>query len=118
MKSLSRIALLGFLSATLLTGCLPEEEQAGSAAGRSATLSWEPPAENADGSPLTPLAGYKIYYGTTPGQYSESIAVPDPAVTSYTVDGLAPGTYYFAITAVDTNAQESGYGDEVSKRVR
>jgi hypothetical protein len=29
-----------------------------------ATLSWDPPTTNVDGTPLTDLAGYKVYYGT------------------------------------------------------
>ncbi len=29
----------------------------------SVTLSWYPPTQNADGSPLTDLAGYRVYYG-------------------------------------------------------
>ena len=33
----------------------------------SITLSWTAPTENEDGSALTDLAAYKIYYGTSPG---------------------------------------------------
>ena len=40
-----------------------------------ATLAWDPPTTNADGSPLTDLAGYKIYYVTTSGNYTNSITV-------------------------------------------
>ena len=30
----------------------------------SMSLSWTPPTQNTDGSALTDLAGYKLYYGT------------------------------------------------------
>jgi hypothetical protein len=35
--------------------------------GTTATLTWDAPTTNADGTPLTDLAGYRIYYGTTSG---------------------------------------------------
>ena len=37
----------------------------------SATLSWLPPTTNIDGSPLTNLAGYKIYWGTSADDFPE-----------------------------------------------
>lgn len=81
----------------------------------TATLTWDSPTTNADGTPLTDLVGYKIYYGTTSGNYTEVIAVGN--VTTYKVEGLQPGTYYFALTAYDTSGNESGYSNEVSKTI-
>ncbi|MBE0427920.1 MAG: DUF1566 domain-containing protein [Nitrospirae bacterium] len=79
-----------------------------------AALLWEPPTKNEDGTQLTDLAGYKIYYGTSSGNYSRSIDVGD--VTTYTVDNLTDGlTYYFTSTAYDTSGNESKYSNEVSK---
>ncbi|RJQ14299.1 MAG: hypothetical protein C4560_12655, partial [Nitrospiraceae bacterium] len=74
-------------------------------------LAWDPPTTNSDGSPLTDLAGYKVYIGAGPGEYFQDIDVGD--ITSYTVSGLAV-PYYFAVTAYDTSGNESGYSDEVS----
>src|SRR3990172_13172687 len=48
-----------------------------------AVLTWTPPTTNADGTPLTDLAGYKVYYGTASGNYSTVIDAAN--VTSYTV---------------------------------
>jgi hypothetical protein len=80
----------------------------------SAQLSWTPPTTNTDSTPLTDLAGYKIYYGTAPKQYSQAVTVGN--VTGYTVSGLTDGTtYYFAATAYNTAGVESGYSNEVSK---
>ncbi|MGQ9570185.1 MAG: InlB B-repeat-containing protein [Thermodesulfovibrionales bacterium] len=79
----------------------------------AATLSWEGPSANTDGSPITDLAGYKIYYGTSSGNYSEHIDVGN--VKNYTIDNLVEGlTYYFAVTAYDTSGNESDFSNEVS----
>ncbi|MEW6001249.1 MAG: choice-of-anchor D domain-containing protein [Nitrospirota bacterium] len=80
------------------------------------TLSWDPPATNTDGSPLTDLEGYKVYYGTSSGNYSQGIDVGN--VTTYTVSNLNDGTYYFAVTAHDTSGNESDYSNEVSKTIQ
>ncbi len=84
--------------------------------GNTATLTWDAPTTNADGTPLTDLAGYKVYYGTTSGNYTDVIDVGN--VTTYKVEGLQPGTYYFAVTAYDTSGNESNYSNEVSKIIK
>jgi hypothetical protein len=72
------------------------------------TLSWVGPTENTNGSALTDLAGYKIYYGTSPKQLNEMVAVANPGLQTYVIDGLAVGaTYYFSITATATDGTES-----------
>lgn len=38
------------------------------------TLSWTAPVANSDGTPLTDLAGYNVYYGTATGNYNKNIA--------------------------------------------
>jgi uncharacterized membrane protein len=81
-----------------------------------ATLSWNAPTTNEDNTPLTDLAGYKIYYGTVPGNYSTSIDVGN--VTTYQISNLTDGlTYYFASTAYDASGNESVHSNEVSKYV-
>ena len=52
----------------------------------SATLSWTAPTQNDDGSPLTDLAGFKIYYGTAPGNHPTSIQIANPGITTYVVE--------------------------------
>jgi hypothetical protein len=70
------------------------------------TLSWDPNKES-------DLAGYKIYFGLTAGNYDTVIDVKN--VTQYTVGKLIVGTdYYFVITAYDTWNNESEYSDEVT----
>jgi hypothetical protein len=80
-----------------------------------ATLSWIPPTENVDGSPLLDLSGYKIYFGTTQGNYTELVNLANPGLTMYVADTLGSGTYYFVITAYDSTGNESVYSNVASK---
>ena len=77
-------------------------------------LSWAPPTENVDGSPLTDLSAYRIYYGDASRSYDQVVVVGNPAATSYTLS-LASGDYYVAMTAVDADGNESAYSNEVIK---
>jgi hypothetical protein len=83
----------------------------------SVTLSWTAPTLNTDGSPLTDLAGYKIYYGTEPGHYRETIQIDNPGLTIYVVEYLSPNTYYFVVTAINSSGIESQYSGEASRQV-
>ena len=99
------------LTMLLLILLLPVNSFAG-----DATLSWDPPTTNTDGTPLTDLAGYIIYYGTTTGDYSQSVDAGN--VTTSQVANLTDGiTYYFAVTAYDTSWNESDYSNEISKAI-
>jgi len=72
----------------------------------SATLSWTPPTQNDNGSPLTDLAGYHIYYGTT-ADLGQSVTLTNAGLTRYVLSGLTQTTWYFAMTAYDTAGRES-----------
>ena len=78
------------------------------------SLNWVAPTENVDGSTLTDLAGYRIYWGTTSRNYTGMVDVPDTQTTSHTLD-LASGDYYVAMTALDQEGNESTYSNEVLK---
>ena len=82
----------------------------------SATLNWQPPTRNEDGTALINLAGYKIYWGA-PGNYSNSMTINNPGLTSYVVDNLAPGTYEFVATAFNAAGMESQYSNSAIKTV-
>lgn len=71
------------------------------------TLTWTAPTLSADGLTPTQLAGYRIYFGQAAEALTSSIAVANPGLTSYVVDGLERGTYYFAVTALSTEGAES-----------
>ncbi len=83
----------------------------------SVTLNWAPPTQNEDGTVLTDLAGYRIYWGTTPGQYPNSVTIDNPGVTTYVIDNLGPGTYQFVATSINSAGIESDYSNPATKTV-
>ena len=72
----------------------------------SATVSLTPPTQNSDGSPLTNLAGMRVYYGTSPSSLNQKIQLAGTAPMTYTVSNLASGTWYFGATAYTTSGAE------------
>jgi len=86
-------------------------------ASGAATLSWTPPTQNTDGTSLNDLAGYKVYWGTSQGNYTSSQTVSGAGTTSYMVQQLVPGKYYFVVTAFDADNNESGYSNVATKTV-
>lgn len=83
----------------------------------SATLSWTPPTQNTDGTTLTNLSGYKIYYGTSASAMTQVITISNTGVVQYVVDNLSPATWYFAVKAVSANGVESDFSATVSKTI-
>ncbi len=83
----------------------------------SVTLTWNAPIKNVDGTQLTDLIAYKIYWGTTPGTYPNSVRIDNPGVTTFVLENLAPGTYEFAATAINSQEQESGFSVTTSYTV-
>jgi hypothetical protein len=84
------------------------------ASGR-ATLSWNAPTERTDGSPLTDLAGFRVYFGNSLDDLRYVIDVRDAGARSWVVDNLTSGTWYFAATALDTTGAESSRSNTTSK---
>lgn len=90
---------------------------AGSSTG-SATLSWTPPTANTNGSTLSNLAGYRIYYGTSASNLSRTVQVANAGLTRYVISDLSAGTWYFAVRAYSSNGSESTNSNTGSKAVR
>lgn len=68
------------------------------------TLTWTP-------SPAGDLAGYKVYQGTSPGNYTTTIIVGN--TNTYVDSGLMSGTtYYFVVTALSSSGVESVFSNE------
>jgi hypothetical protein len=84
----------------------PSPPPAAPSAG-AATVEWLAPMTTTDGSTLTNLAGYRIYYGTDVTRMTTRIEVKNTGVLSYVIEGLTPATYYFAVTAINVHGQES-----------
>src|ERR1017187_8303070 len=75
-------------------------------AASDVTLVWDPS--------LAPnIACYRLYCGTHPGVYKQTIEVGNATTTQ--VSNLVTGTtYFFAVTASDTTGLESAFSNEVS----
>lgn len=69
-------------------------------------VSWTPPTKNADGTALTDLKSYNVYQGMSATALSKVGSIP-VGTLAYTTPKLTPGTYYFAITAVNSAGIES-----------
>ena len=82
-----------------------------------ATLSWTAPSERTDGSQLTNLAGFRIYYGTSRFDLRYSVEIRDPGANSWVIEDLTQGTWYFAATAFDSAGIESARTNAVSKTI-
>lgn len=83
----------------------------------SATLSWYPPTQNADGSTMSNLAGYRIYYGKSAKRLDQTIVIDNPGLTRYVVENLVPAKWYFTMTAVNASGKESERARPVSKKI-
>jgi hypothetical protein len=80
----------------------------------SATISWTAPTMNTDGSPLTDLAGYTIYYGTSATNLTQSITVSGAGTTSAQISNLASGTWYFGVASNTTTGEQSALSSAAS----
>jgi hypothetical protein len=95
-----RIFLSGSLALLTILFAVP-------ALAGSISISWNPVAD-------TDLAGYRVYYGTSPNSYSQNVDVGN--VTSKTLTGLTDcTTWYVAVKAYDTTGNLSTtYSNEIS----
>jgi hypothetical protein len=73
----------------------------------SMTLSWTPPTDNTDGTTLSDLAGYNIYFGTNQGDYPNQIRIENPSINRYHIENLVPDTYYVVATSYNSMGIES-----------
>jgi hypothetical protein len=85
---------------------------------RSAQINWAPPTANTDGTALTNLAGYRISYGTSPTALTSTVQVATAGVSTYTIDNLSTGTWYFAVKAYTSSGTESIASNVVSKTIQ
>lgn len=81
----------------------------------SVTLSWIPPTTNADGSPMTDLAGYRIYFGRSSGALDQTVVVSNAGITRWVIENLSPATWYFSMTSVNSSGIESTRSGTVSR---
>jgi hypothetical protein len=94
--------LCSFISLLSLFCSVPQAKAA------DVSLAWDP-------STSPNLSGYKLYVGNTSNTYSTSTTLGNQ--TTYTVTGLGAGTWYFAVTAFDTDGNESDFSNEISQTI-
>jgi len=92
----------------------------------TATVSWIAPTHNdnaseehPNGTLLTNLDGFKIYYGTFPDEYTMTpIDITNIGLSSYLIEDLDSGDWFFVMTAYNTYGMESKYSEEISKQIK
>ena len=90
--------------------------EAGTASG-SADVSWTPPTSNTNGSTLTDLAGYNIYYGPSASSPTQKVQITNIGLTNSVIGGLTAGTWYFAVRASTSGGAESSLSTVASKTI-
>lgn len=122
----NKLSRMGSLTAIglLLSGCIDPGPDAASTStpnasngSRAATVSWDAPTTNNNGTPLTDLAGYRIYYGSNPEDLSHTVQIRTVGLQTYVIDDLEAGTWYFAVRAVAANGTESTLSDIAVKTI-
>lgn len=131
-------AVTTLLFVTVLAGiCQAGGSKKNAPAVNTAILTWEAPTKNTDGTTITGLAGYNIYYDTVSKGYvkkapkikvtvedrslrcrrfeGRKAGKPDRTECTYTISDLGPGTHYFAVTAYTRSGAESCFSNEVKK---
>jgi Fibronectin type III domain len=84
----------------------------------SVTLSWTPPTQNTDGSALTNITGYKVHYGTSAGNLTQTVQVANPGLTTYVLSNLSSATWYFGVTAYTSTGAESALSNIGTKTIQ
>jgi hypothetical protein len=80
----------------------------------TATLSWAAPTTTTTGAALTNLAGYTIAYGSSGTNLNQTVSLTDPATTTYTVQNLTAGTWYFTVAAYTSDGLQSSSSNVAS----
>ena len=83
----------------------------------AATLAWQAPKTNADGTPLDDLVGYVIRYGQATDALTQTIRIGDPRITSAMVENLPEGVWYFTLSAVNEHGIESDPAGMLAKTI-
>jgi len=83
----------------------------------TAALTWTAPATNTDGTPITPLTGYHIFYGNAQDALTQSVSITGASHTSYEITGLGTGTWFFAVAADAADGTQSAKSALGSKTI-
>ena len=112
-----RISVTDGTSTTYLGAFAIEVLSANSGIG-SVTINWTPPSENEDGTKLTNLDGFRVYWGKTARIYDHSMTIENEGLTRVVINNIPNGTYEFTMTAFNTKGTESRFSNTVTKTSR
>lgn len=87
----------------------------------TATVSWAAPTTNSDGSPLTDLASYKVFWNTGDASVVDAptaqMRVVTAPATSTVITGLTPGVWNFGVKSTKTTGVDSSLSNIDSKTI-
>ena len=117
-------SLFALFISLLLTACSTQENFDGATTGagvggvttQGVALSWTAPVEREDGTPISmsEIAGYRVYYGTSEGNYPNELDIADSDNMQATLSNLASGIYYIVVTTYDMDGRESAFSEIVT----
>lgn len=120
-------SFFALLISLLLTACSTQENfgdstmgiGVGGATTQGVALSWVAPAEREDGTPISmaEIAGYRVYYGTSEGVYTNEVDITDSNTMQTALSNLASGTYYIVVTTYDMDGRESAFSQVVTASI-
>ena len=84
-----------------------------SATAPAQVLTWSRPLVNTDGTAATNITGYKVFYGPAAGAYDRVLEIAGADSTSVVIEGLTPGTWHFAVKAVNSFGAESDHTNDL-----
>jgi len=76
-----------------------------------------PPTQNTDGSTLTDLAGFEVLYGRSPDNLDQKVTLTNAGLSSYMVENLTTGTWYFTVVALNSAGVSSPLSNLASKTI-
>jgi hypothetical protein len=119
MKKILALLILLCVSGCNQNNLTPADPSTATMLQSGARVSWTVPKTYANGNELTPdqIVSYNIYYGHTSGGPYPNVATAGGNETIATIYMLQKGTWYFVVTCVTTNGQESDYSNEASKTI-
>lgn len=109
-KSLSLNYFL-IVAVTLCSLSCGKTTSGGGAVSASVSVAWDVDT-HPDGTRDYSVTGYRVYYGTSPRDYS--VTVDAGPVVEINISNIPLTTVYFAVTAYNSAGMESDYSDEVS----
>ena len=86
--------------------------------GKTCTLQWDAPSTRTDSTAVSvsDIIGYRLYYGTSATDLPKHIDIQNGSTMQYDIT-LPTGSYYFQISAIDTNGSEGQKSTTIKKSI-